>query len=292
MTEPLTALRPGPTPTRRVDGVRRALRWLLARPGLALSIVAVLVVIGWTLAPGAAAAQDPLTGVAAQRLQPPSPQHWFGTDNLGRDVFARVVHGARNSLAAVALAIAISFVGAAAVGLLSGFVGGALDSSLMRVVDVMLSVPGLLIALMLITALGAGTTNVAIAVGIGSIAALSRVMRAEVLRVRQSVYVEASRGAGSRWWTTVLRHVLPNSIGPIVVLSTLEFGGVILAISGLSFLGFGASPPTPEWGSMVADGRSYLVSAPWMTAAPALVIVVLVLATNRIARALDGERRR
>jgi peptide/nickel transport system permease protein len=159
----------------------------------------------------------------------------------------------------------------------------------MRFVDVLLSIPALFLSLALVTALGYGTVKVAVAVGIASVASFARVMRAEVLRVRQSVFVEASRSCGARWYSVLGRHVLPNAMGPVIVLATLDFGTSILAVSSLSFLGYGAPPPAPEWGTLISDGRNYLANAWWLTALPGLAIAATVLATNRIARALDGE---
>jgi peptide/nickel transport system permease protein len=140
-----------------------------------------------------------------------------------------------------------------------------------------------------VTALGYGTVKVAVAVGIASVAGFARVMRAEVLRVREAVYVEAARSAGVRWYAVLLRHILPNAIGPVAVLAALDIGTAILAVSSLSFLGYGAAPPAPEWGTLISSGRNYLANAWWLSTLPGLTVAALVLATNRIARALDGE---
>nr|WP_281370137.1 ABC transporter permease [Naumannella cuiyingiana] len=176
-------------------------------------------------------------------------------------------------------------------GLLAGTVGGWLDQLAMRFVDVLMAFPALLLSLAFITALGFGTLNVAIAVGAGSIAASARVMRAQVMRVRLSPFVEAAATSGARRLTILRRHVLPHAIGPVLVLAVLDFGTAMLAVSSLSFLGFGAQPPTPEWGSLVAGGRSFLGSAWWLSTLPGLVVVATVLSANRLARALEGNRR-
>jgi peptide/nickel transport system permease protein len=270
----------------------RVLRFLVRRPGLvAAGLLVVLVLVAafapWLLAPG-----DPGVGVVAEKLRPPGPGHVFGTDYLGRDVWTRVVHGASLSLQATVIAVAVALVVGGLIGLVAGFVRGWVDDVLMRVVDVLLAIPAVLLSLALITALGYGTVKVAVAVGIASVASFARVMRAETLRVRQAAYVEAAQAVGTRWWVTLRRHVLPNAAGPVLVLAVLEFGLAILAVSALSFLGYGAPPPAPEWGSLVAEGRNYLAVAWWLTALPGLTIAAAVLSVNRISRALDGEWRR
>lgn len=278
----------GPGAGRRVDP-RQILRFLVRRPGLLLSVLVVVLVVLASFWPGLFTSRDPLTGVPSQNFRGPSGAHWFGTDELGRDVFSRVVHGAQLSLKATLIAVAVAFVVGSLIGLVAGFVGRWVDDVLMRFVDVLLSIPALFLSLALVTALGYGTVKVAVAVGIASVASFARVTRAEVLRVRQAVFVEASRACGTRWYSVLGRHVLPNAAGPVIVLATLDFGSAILAVSALSFLGYGAPPPAPEWGTLISDGRNYLANAWWLTALPGLAIAATVLATNRIARALDGE---
>ncbi|MFE9438014.1 ABC transporter permease [Streptomyces sp. NPDC006602] len=279
---------PGPEPGRRVD-VRRLLRFVVRRPGLLLSVAVLVLVVLASFRPGLFTSQDPLKGVPSQNFRAPSGSHWFGTDELGRDVFSRVVHGAQLSLKATLIAVLVAFVVGGLLGVVAGFVGRWVDDVLMRFVDVLLSIPALFLSLALVTALGYGTVKVAVAVGIASVAAFARVARSEVLRVRQAVFVEASRASGARWYSVLGRHVLPNAAGPVIVLATLDFGSSILAVSALSFLGYGAPPPAPEWGTLISDGRNYLANAWWLTALPGLAIATTVLATNRIARALDGE---
>lgn len=278
----------GTGPGRRID-VRRMLRFVSRRPGLLLSVVVLVLVVLASFRPDLFTAQDPLKGVPSQNFRAPSGSHWFGTDELGRDVFSRVVHGAQLSLKATLIAVLVAFVVGGLLGVVAGFVGRWVDDVLMRFVDVLLSIPALFMSLALVTALGYGTVKVAVAVGIASVAAFARVARAEVLRVRQAVFVEASRASGARWYSVLGRHVLPNAAGPVIVLATLDFGSSILAVSALSFLGYGAPPPAPEWGTLISDGRNYLANAWWLTALPGLAIAATVLATNRIARALDGE---
>jgi peptide/nickel transport system permease protein len=257
-----------------------------------LSVLWLAAVLVAAVAPEVFTATDPLRAAPRFKLQPPSGEHPFGTDQLGRDLFSRTVHGTGLSLGSALIAVAVGIVVGSLVGLLAGFVRGPLDSVLMRLMDVLLAIPALLLSLALVTALGFGTVKVAVAVGIASIAACARVMRSEVLRVRESPYVEAARAGGARWSRVLGRHVLPNAAGPVLVLAVMEFGTAVLAVSALSFLGYGAVPPAPEWGSLVSGGRDFLGTAWWLTVMPGLTIVLTVLATGRVARALHGEDRR
>lgn len=283
VSDPVDPVVPAPS------GGRRWTRFLVRRPGLVASVVMVVLVAISAFVPSVLAPGDPLLGVPADKLRPPGPAHWFGTDYLGRDLFTRVVHGASLSLQATVTAVAIALVVGGLIGLVSGFVGRWVDEALMRVVDVLLSIPPLLLSLALITALGYGTFNIALAVGIASVAGFARVMRAETMRVRQSTYVEAARAVGTRWWVSLLRHVLPNAARPVLVLAVLEFGLAVLQVSSLSFLGYGVPPPAPEWGGLIAEGRNYLAASWWVCTMPGLTIAATVLSVNRISRALDGE---
>ncbi|MDV7196738.1 ABC transporter permease [Rhodococcus kroppenstedtii] len=276
----------------REDADESATRRPRRRPsvGIVVSAAVLLVAVGFALVPSLFAPGDPLTGVPAEKFRPPSADHWFGTDNLGRDVWTRVVHGAGLSLTATLLAVSIALAVGSAVGLMAGALGGVVDAVAMRVVDVLLSIPALLLALALVTALGFGTVNVAIAVGVSLVANFARVMRSEVLRVRSTLYVEAARACGVRTFTLFRRHILRNAVAPVLSLAAVEFGMAVLAVSALSFLGFGAVPPTPEWGSLVSEGRNYAVTAWWLTTLPGLVIVVVVLSAHRLGHA--GRRRR
>ncbi|MFJ3383130.1 MULTISPECIES: ABC transporter permease [unclassified Curtobacterium] len=264
---------------------------LVARPTLTIAVVWLLLVLVAAVLPGVLTVHDPLAADPAAKLTAPDAAHWFGTDQLGRDLYARVVHGTALTLQAAVLAIVIGLVGGSLVGLVAGFVGGVVDAVLMRLADVLLAIPSLLLSLTIVTVLGFGTVNVAVAVGVASIATIARIMRSEVVRVRTAQYVEAASANGNRWWRVLLVHVLPNAAGPVLVLAALEFGTAILAVSSLSFLGYGAQPPQPEWGSLVATGRDYIATSWWLTTIPGLVIAVTVLAGNRLARALDTERR-
>lgn len=265
-----------------------AAHYLRARPDLVLSALWVLVLVAAAGAPRLFTRVDPLASVAGVRL-PPSAAHLFGTDAIGRDLFSRVVNGASLSLGAAVVAIVVGLVAGTLIGLIAGYRGGWLDTVLMRVVDVLLAIPGLLLSLAFVVALGFGTVNVAIAVGVTSIASNARVLRAEVLKVRNSVYVEAAVAGGASPVRVLFRHVLPNSISPLLALLALDFSAAILAISALSFLGYGAQPPTPEWGALVSSGRDFLSSAWWLTAAPGVVIALTVLAGNCISRAFSSS---
>ncbi|MFI6224439.1 ABC transporter permease [Nocardia salmonicida] len=270
------------------DFAERA-RFLLRRPGLVLSVLVVGAVVLAAFVPELFASRDPLRATPAQRFAPPSSQHWFGTDELGRDHYTRVIHGTALSLQATLIAVGVALIVGATIGLVAGFVRGWVESVSMRLVDVVLSIPALFLSLALVTALGRGTVEIAVAVGVAGVAGFARVMRAEVLRVSGADYVDAARASGTRWYVVMVRHVLPNARGPVLVLATLELGTAVLAVASLSFLGFGAAPPAPEWGTLIAGGRNYLANAWWLSTLPGLVVVATVLSVNRIAHALDGE---
>ncbi|MBV7420507.1 ABC transporter permease [Comamonas sp. CMM03] len=258
--------------------------------GLWLAWTVLAVVLLWAVVPGWFSSHDPLVGLAGQQLRAPGAGHWLGTDALGRDVWARVVHGAVHSLSGALVAVGVGLVAGTALGLIAGAVGGRTDEALMRVVDVLLAVPSLLLSLTIIIVLGFGTVNAAIAVGVASVASFARLVRSEVVRVRRTEYVEAAFGSGGRFGAVLWRHVLPNSLTSVVALAALQFGTAILAIATLGFLGYGAPPPTPEWGLLIAEGRNYLSTAWWLTSAPGLVVVAVVLAVNRISVSLSGAR--
>lgn len=294
LSEPTTPLsEPVEIPTRSAGApARLASRLRTFSPTLVLAWLVLGLVLAWAIVPWLFTGHDPLVGVPADKLQAPSVAHLFGTDQLGRDLLARVIYGAIQSLSGALVAVGVGLVLGTAIGVIAGSTGGVLDAILMRIVDVLLSIPGLLLALSIIILLGFGTINAAIAVGIGSVAAFARLSRSEVVRVRRSDYVEAAFGSGGRYVAVLWRHVLPNSLGAVVSLAALQFGVAILAISTLGFLGYGAPPPTPEWGLLVADGRNYIATSWWLTTFPGLVVVVVVLAANRISHSLRGEKKK
>jgi len=220
-------------------------------------------------------------------LRPPSQHHWFGTDEFGRDLFTRVIQGARLSLGVGLVAVGIACGIGVVVGLASGYYGGLLDLSLMRLIDLMLAFPGILLALAIVAILGPGLTNAMIAVGITGIPSYARVIRSAVLQAKAFLYVEAARAVGVPAPVILLRHLLPNVAAPIIVLSTLNMAGAILTAASLSFLGLGAQPPQPEWGALLNAGRNWLQRAWWLTTFPGLAIMVTVLAINTLG---DGLR--
>lgn len=284
MSEATLAAAPVLGPARRL----RLLSGTAWRQGsLLLAAAVLLLALGWAFFPEWFTSLSPYRTNTALRLRPPSAEAWFGTDYLGRDLYTRAVYGAALSLKATVIAVGIGLLAGCLTGLVAGFAGGRVEDALMRVIDVLLAIPGLLLSLTIMTVLGFGTVNVAIAVGVSTIAVFARVMRAEVLRVKSHLYVEAAMANGVRWLPNLFRHVLPNAAAPVLALAGLEFGAAILSVSSLSFLGFGAPPPAPEWGSLVAEGRDYLATAWWLTAMPGLVVVAVVLAVNRLGHALQ-----
>ncbi|HEJ7278832.1 ABC transporter permease [Serratia marcescens] len=256
---------------------------------LAWAVIALVVL--WALAPQLFTAYSETEGIAGAQRLTPGGEHWLGTDQLGRDLYARIVYGASQTLAGAVVAVALGLVFGTALGLIAGALGGVADDAVMRVVDVLLSIPGLLLSLSIIILLGFGTVNAAIAVGVTSVANFARLARAEVVRVRHSDYVEAAYGSGGSFWAVLWRHILPNSLTSVIAFSALQFGSAILAIATLSFLGYGTPPPTPEWGLLIAEGRNYISTAWWLTTFPGMVVVAVVLAANRISRSLGGKAR-
>jgi peptide/nickel transport system permease protein len=277
--------------TDRAVPSRRPRRPAFARvqPSLLLSWAVIAIVTAWAVAPGLFTGYNPVAGVPREKLRAPGAEHILGTDALGRDLFARIVHGAVNSLSGAFVAVAVGLLVGTAIGLIAGSTGRRTDAVLMRIVDVLLSVPSLLLSLAIIILLGFGTVNAAIAVGVTSIGRFARLSRSEVILVRRSDYVEAAFGSGGRFGAVLWRHILPNSVTSVIALAAVQFGTAILQISTLGFLGYGAPPPTPEWGLLIAEGRNYIATSWWLTTVPGLVVVVVVLAANRIGRSI-GRR--
>lgn len=248
---------------------------------LALGFAALLLVA--VVAPGLLTPYDPLVPDPEATLQPPTLAHPFGTDYLGRDLLARIIHGTGRTIAGSLVAVVIGLFGGIALGLVSAYFGRTVDAVIGRIVDVLLSIPGLLLSMVIVVSLGFGALNAAIAVGIASVAIFTRLMRSEVLTVKELPFVEASFHLGEGRWGVLTRHILPNAYGSVLSLTALQFGSAILWIASLSFLGYGAAPPDPEWGLLVAEGREYVVSSPWMVLLPGLVVVFSVLAISHLS---------
>lgn len=251
--------------------------------GLFIIIIFLIVVI---FAPWIAT-HDPFAQNPSGKLLSPSLDNLFGTDRYGRDMFSRILYGSRISLAVGVFGVFISILIGVFLGTVSGYFGGKIDNFIMRFIDILMAFPGFLLALAIIAILGPGMVNVIIAIGIFSIPGFTRVTRSTVIPVSNTEYVEAARAIGSTHTSTILKHVIPNSIGPIIVLSSMRIATAILTAAGLSFLGLGAQPPSPEWGAMLSEGRDYLRDAPHVSIVPGLSIMFVVLGFNMLG---DGLR--
>ncbi len=250
-----------------------------------LGIVAVLVLVA--LGQSALAPRSPTKIDIAATLHTPDRIHWMGTDQYGRDVYSRVVHGSSISLVIGFISVGIAATAGTTVGLVAGFYGGRVDGILMRIIDVMLAFPGILLALAIVSVLGPNLRNLMIAVGISQIPLYARLVRGSVLVAKEQLYVEAARVVGVPIRVILVRHILPNVVAPIIVAATLGMGGAILAAAALSFIGLGSQPPTPEWGRMLSEGRDYLRDAWWISTFPGIAIMLTVLGVNMLG---DGLR--
>jgi peptide/nickel transport system permease protein len=276
-------------PVRRpVRGMwRDAFGRLLANRGATAGGVIFLMIVATAIAAPALAPGSPIALNVSASLEAPGPQHWLGTDQFGRDILSRILYGARTSLAMGLVAVTISVAGGAVLGLLSGYYRGTVDLSVMRLVDVMLAFPGILLALVIIAVLGANLGSAMIAVGISGMPVFIRVVRSATLSVREFQYVEAARVAGCGDTRILFRHILPNVAAPVIVLVTLGIPNAIIAGAALSFLGLGVKPPTPDWGEMLSNGRAFMTTAWWLSTFPGLAIVLIVMAINLFG---DGLR--
>lgn len=265
------------------DTLRRLLR---DRGALAALVVLLLIIASAVIAPLLPLA-DPVQVDSSHALYSPGTPFLFGSDQYGRDVFSRVIYGGRVSLLVGPIAVFIALIPGVAVGLIAGFYGRWADALLMRIIDVMLAFPGILLALGVVAVLGPSLTSLMIAVGISTIPTYARLTRASVLSARENLYVDAARVVGASNVSILLRHILPNVVAPIIVISTLGVGAAILVAASLSFLGLGSQPPTPEWGRMLSEGRQYLRDQWWIATFPGLAIMLTVLALNVLG---DGLR--
>lgn len=277
---------PSPAPT-----TTRPSEWSIQTipPGVVLAGVFLLVLAVAIAYPPLVTHFDPLTSDIAQTLQPPSAQHWFGTDRIGRDVFARVIYGARYSLLIGLASMLVSLAIGLVIGLTAGLGKRLTDESASRVFDVLSAFPPILLSLFVVTFLGQGIVNIAIAVGIAGIPKFGRVLRSQTLVVRRADYVTHAVSYGLSRSRIFLRHVLPNVLVVVPVIATIDIGSAIIAVSGLSFLGLGPQPPTPEWGVMLAEGRDVLRVAWWPSVFPGLAITLTVIAFSVIGKFLQRK---
>jgi peptide/nickel transport system permease protein len=266
--------------------MRSVPRWAWRNPAAGISLaflvaLAILAVFAQVIAPYAPTAQN-----ANDTLAEPSLQHWLGTDDLGRDVLSRLIHGAPATLYASFLAVSVACVIGIPVGLLAGFVGGWVDDVISRIIDTLLSFPAIVLAIGVTGALGIGLTNGMLSVGIVFSPQLARLVRGQTLVVKHELYVDAARCFGAGLWRIILRHVLPNAIQPVIVQVTLLLAVALLAEASLSFLGLGVQPPQPSWGAMLARAYSYMEIAPEQMYAPGIAILLTALAFNTLGEAL------
>jgi peptide/nickel transport system permease protein len=275
-----------PLASGRLVGARRRHPW--RAPGLVLPLGFVLLLAAAMVAPRWFTAGQPDAVDVDALLQRPSHEHWFGTDDLGRDLFCRVIYGTSQSLAIGVGATAIGSLGGIALGTAAALAPSLLRKLLVRLIDVLLAFPDLLLALLVIAVLGRGPVNTLLAVGLAHIAGYARVVRSQVLQVRLSGYVEHAVALGEHPGAIIARHVVPNTTRPLVVLATIGVGSSVLSASALSFLGLGVVPPAAEWGALLANGRNYLEIAPWMSLLPATVVALSVISITLLGRRLSA----
>jgi len=274
-------------------------RWpiagLIRRPTARIGAVIVCVFLFLTVFASLVAPYDPFDQDLSASLSPPSGAHLLGTDQYGRDVVSRIIYGSRTALLAIVVADGIALIIGTALGLSAGYRGGRIDGFVMRIVDVLLAFPYLLLALIIVAALGPSLINSIVAIGIVYTPQYARLIRGQVLAIKNTEYVLAARAVGARGLRIMLRHVLPNSFTPLLVMATLQSGTVVVETAGLSFLGLGAQPPSPDWGALLADGQSYFLTAWWIATFPGLAIFAVVIGFNLFGDALrdyfDPRRR-
>ena len=264
---------------------QRLVRNKMAMLGLAILIILVLAAIFADVI--ADYDTKVVTQNIAERLQGPSAAHWFGTDEFGRDIFARLVHGSRVSLVVGIISVSVSLIIGGSLGAFAGFYGGKVDNIIMRIMDIFLAVPSILLAITIVAALGTSLFNVMLAIGISGMPSFARIVRAAGMSVKDQEFVESSRAIGANSVTIIFREILPNCMAPIIVQATLAVAGAILSTASLSFIGLGVQPPSPEWGAMLSGGRNYLRDAIHLTLFPGLAIVITILALNLLG---DGLR--
>ena len=250
------------------------------------AILAILLILMAIFAPLVTGGIDPTKGSLADAIKAPSAEHIFGTDKMGRDIFARVVYGARVSLVAAFGVVALSFVIGTVLGIVSGYFRGIVDAVIMRIADMMVSFPGLVLAMAVAGILGASIGNAIIAVSVVTWPKYARLARSLVLKIRDRDYVAAAVVTGSKTPYILMRNMLPNALPTLIITAATDIGSLMLELAGLSFLGFGATPPTPEWGLMLSEGRAYMQSAPWLMVFPGLAIFITVVIFNMLGDSL------
>ena len=257
----------------------------LAMLGLAILVVMVALAV---CADWIADYDTNVTGMnMAERLQTPSAKHWFGTDSYGRDVFARIIHGSRLSLSLSIFAMLAAVAIGSIIGAIAGYYGGRVDDVLMRLMDILLAIPPMLMSISIVAALGHSMVNLMIALSLAYIPVFARVIRSSILTVKGQEFIEAAKACGTSNARIILRHIIPNAIGPIIVQATLAMGSTILIISSLSFMGMGIQPPQPEWGTMLYEGRDLIRTSPYLVIFPGIAIALAVLSLNLLG---DGLR--
>ena len=274
-------------PVERVSVRPRPLRQMLRTAGgaIGVTIVAIYLVVALMGALGLTP-YPPLEQHRADRLQGPSRTYWMGTDILGRDVASRVIKGGTNSLVVVALSVLLASTVGTAIGVISAYAGGFTDNAAMRVMDVFFAFPAILLALLVVTVLGAGTRTTIFAIALVYMPIFSRVARGPVLALKRTEFVEAARSIGMRRWRILLRHILPNTVAPIIVQVSLALSWALLTEAGLSFLGLGTPPPEPSWGQMLSESRGIAEIAPWLMIFPGAAIMLSVLGFNLLGDSL------
>jgi ABC-type dipeptide/oligopeptide/nickel transport system permease subunit len=262
-------------------------RRLLRNPRAVAGLIVLLVLGAAAISAPLLSTYSPLAINPGQASAAPSGAHWLGQDQIGRDLLARIMYGGRVSLVVGLIAVGLALLVGAPTGLVAGYFGGGADLILMRVIDLMMAFPSILLAILIVAVLGPGIENVMLAVGISSLPLYARLTRASTLSVREMEYVQAARCLGQSTPYILMRHILPNCLPPLVIQATLRVGTAILTAASLTFLGLGVQPPTPEWGAMISEGRSYITTAPHITIFPGLTIVLAVLGFNLLGDALN-----
>ena len=257
-------------------------KFLSNRGFVLFGVLAVIIVLVAIFAPVLAGGIDPTAGELKDAIMPPDDVHIFGTDKMGRDIYARVLYGARISLSSTFILVALIFVVGTALGVLAGYFGGWVDAVIMRLADMMIAFPGLVLAIAVAGMLGASMRNAIIAITIVTWPKYARMARSLVLKVRHTDYVDAAIVTGSSTWRMLTKYMLPNTITTLVITAATDIGGMMMELAALSFLGFGAQPPAPEWGSMLNEGRDFMQSAPWMMVYPGLAIFITVVVFNML----------